>query len=142
MEDYIFIIIAIVLSIVGALNQNKKKKAMQEQQDGDEQHQEPSFFEQIFDDPVFQEEEIQVEKVPAKTETPEVKKREKRVPHKPLQSSLMKKTEISGSIDDNIGAAIGEDEYEETQETTRESIMNGFSLKKAVIYSEIINRKY
>ncbi|WP_321288589.1 hypothetical protein [uncultured Sunxiuqinia sp.] len=138
MEDYIFIIIAIVLSIVGALNQNKKKKAMQEQQNGDEQHQEPSFFEQIFNDPVFQEEEIQVEKVPTRAARPEVKKSEKRVPHKPLQSSIMKKTEISGSINDNIG----EEEYDETQETTRESIMNGFSLKKAVIYSEIINRKY
>ncbi len=131
-----------MLSIVGALNQNKKKKAMQEQQNGDEQHQEPSFFEQIFDDPVFQEEEIQVEKVPTRAARPEVKKSEKRVPHKPLQSSIMKKTEISGSINDNIGEAIGEEEYDETQETTRESIMNGFSLKKAVIYSEIINRKY
>ncbi len=133
MEDYIYIIIAIVLSIFGAIN-NKKKKAQQQALE-EEQETPPksrSVLEELLDDPFFQSEEAE-QPVPQVIEpiTPPPKEKpvfEKRISFKtPLRETekrepMMQPMERSTKI--------------------RNSIRSDFSLKKAVIYNEILNRKY
>ncbi len=134
MEDYIFIIIAIVLSIFGAINRKKKKRiAMMD--DGDNGvSQEPSFFEKQFNDPFFDEEgEAESEFAQAVSPKPQpiiVSKPD------PYYENVVK-------MNDEKKANKGFEKEEKTEdETTLDSIMKDFSLKKAVIYSEILERKY
>ena len=133
MEDYIFIIIAIVLSAIGAINKNKKKKLAQM---GNEEatRPRPSVFDQFFDDPVFEapKPEPIVEK-PKKVE-PKIKPLKKPAMQTPFQQSTV------GIPRKKIKTSFSEEE--EIVEKTRESVMDGFSLKKAFIYSEILQRKY
>lgn len=151
MEDYIFILIAIVLSIFGAINQNKKKKMEQMMEEEQEPEHEPSFFDQIFDDPMFREEpQPKTVQEPVVMERPQIirepRKAERRIPEpklqrQPLRSSLMKKTEIGDAIHKNkIASSLTETEAD--VQTSGESILSDFSLRKAVIYAEILERKY
>lgn len=144
MEDYIFILIAIVLSIFGAINQNKKKRM--EQMTDDEPEHGSSFFDEIFDDPMFRE-----EPKPQPVREPIVVKRppivpEKKIPaphlqRQPLRSTLVKKTEIGDAIDKNkIASSLTQTET--VDQSDRASILSDFSLRKAVIYAEILERKY
>jgi len=146
MEDYIFILIAIVLSIFGAINKNKKKRMEQMEEDEQESQREPSFFDQIFDDPVFSEtpkpkpapEPMVVEKQRTDTNTriPEPK-----LQRRPLRSTHLKKTEIGDAIHRNkIASPLTENEADD--QVDRDSILSDFSLRKAVIYAEILERKY
>ena len=136
MEDYIFILIAIVLSIIGAVNKNKKKQAAQNNPDFVEPEREPSIFDQIFEDPVFSEEPVR------KAPKPEVVVK-KRVSREPLKPTVMTRTEIGDAIKTSIGTDLKDEEKEQQEEeTTRESILSDFSLRKAVIFSEILERKY
>lgn len=141
MEDFIFILIAIVLSVIGAFNQSKKKKAEQERLEHEEQDRSPSFFNQVLSDPLFEEEEERpVVKAPEIIQEVKTVKKEGR---KPLRPTVMKKTEISDSIRTTLEPIMEEEEeIVKEKQTTRESIMNDFSLKKAIIYAEIIERKY
>ena len=134
MEDYIFIIIAIILSVIGAISQGKKKRAaeleMQKAETDEPEH--PSVFDALFEDDFFND-SVLVSKpvempappppvvfqapVESKTKTrPTIAKPEKKKPA--VKSAQMKKHPI------------------------RNKIAAEFSLKKAVIYSEILNRKY
>ena len=140
MEDYIFILIAIVLSIIGAVNKNKKKQAAQNNPDFVEPEREPSIFDQIFEDPVFDEETVK--RAPKVAPEPEVVVK-KRVSREPLKPTVMTRTEIGDAIKTSIGTDLKDEEKEQQEvETTRESILSDFSLRKAVIYSEILERKY
>ena len=133
MEDYIFIIIAIVLSIFGAINQSKKKKMAQMNNEEDPAPR-PSIFDQIFEEPEFQEPTPQIIPPAPLKVTPL-----KRETLKPSQHSMSKKEKVE-TTKRVIRTSFSEEA--EKVETGRESVMNDFSLKKAIIYSEILNRKY
>lgn len=144
MEDYIFILIAIVLSIFGAMNKKKKMARMQEEEETYD-HQ-PSFFEHVFDDPVFRDEPkpkpkpqpVVVEQ--PKTVTPPKMKVEK-IERPTLRPTTLKKSEIGDAIHRSkitSSPITGESE----PEVEKDSMLNDFSLRKAVIYAEILNRKY
>lgn len=151
MEDYIFILIAIVLSVFGAINQNKKKKMEQMMEEEQEPEHEPSFFDQIFDDPMFREEpQPKTVREPVVMERPQIipepRKAERRIPEpklerQPLRSSLLKKTEIGDAIHKNKIASSATETETETK-GARYSVMSDFSLRKAIIYAEILERKY
>jgi hypothetical protein len=146
MEDYIFILIAIVLSVFGAINQNKKKKMQQMMEDEQEPERESAFFDQIFDDPMFREEpKPQPVPKPVVVEKPRTV-HERRIPEpklqrQPLRSSILRKTEIGDAIKkDKIASSATKKEVE--TEGARYSIMSDFSLRKAILYAEILERKY
>ena len=135
MEDYIFIIIAIILSALGAINRKKKKRiAMMEEEENGGVH-EPSFFEEQFVDPFFEEEKPKPEPVFREPITPEP---QPVVGPKP--ASTFKP--VSGIELGKDQTERVEEEPEVINETALEGIMKDFSLKKAVIYTEILQRKY
>lgn len=142
MEDYIFIIIAIVLSAIGAINKNKKKRIVQQDPEQREPTRQPSFFDQLFEDPAFKEEPepIPVRQPQERIEKPTFQRTVRREVQTPIRRTTLKKTEIGDSIKKKIKTSFDEDQ-EET-ENTRESIRDDFSLRKAIIYSEILARKY
>ncbi len=136
MEDYIFIIIAIILSVLGAFNRKNKKRIADMENDESSTGQEPSFFEKQFVDPFFDEEE-EFEPEPV-FEQPVVPRPEPMVIPKPTRT-IMPEPRIEVKKDQD---EIVEEETDEIEETKFEGIMKDFSLKKAVIYSEILQRKY
>ncbi len=151
MEDYIFILIAIVLSIFGAINQNKKKKMEQMREEDQEPKHESSFFDQIFDDPMFREEPqpkpvrepvvIEKPRIIPERRIPERRIPEPKLERQPLRSSRLKKTEIEDAIHKNkIASSTTENEAD--TKGARYSVMSDFSLRKAIIYAEILERKY
>ena len=57
MEDYIFIIIAIVLSVIGAVNRKKKQQiARMKEEEAPRVHRPASSFDKLFNDPFFDDE--------------------------------------------------------------------------------------
>ena len=128
MEDYIFIIIAIILSVVSAINKKKKKQAAA-QGVGQASSKKPTVLEQLFHDSFFDDEETQEQ--PAKVEQPKPNliKREV-VKHGGIPVKTPKETSTDIIKESNPAKKI------------RKSIRANFSLKDAVIYSEILNRKY
>ena len=133
MEDYIFIILAIVLSVVGAINQNKKKRAAQQLSENENRPHRPSVFEQLFEDDFFNEEEPVVRPVPQPKPKPEP-----RIKYQPLVREEPAKAAVINYKN------TPKDTSPLLQNSTPEShpIRKDFSLKKAVIYSEILKRKY
>jgi outer membrane biosynthesis protein TonB len=130
MEDYIFIIIAILLSVVGAMNRKKKEAAAK----GESQPagRRPSVFDQLFEDPLFAEEvapvkpQVVEKPVPVPKKKPEPAKK----PEPVVQFRPVKKPQVTAPIKDHPpGRRV-------------HPLMKDFSMKKAVIYSEILQRKY
>lgn len=155
MEDYIFILIAIALSVFGAMNKQKKKR--EEAMRGMDENERPSrsVFEEIFEGDLFmtggREDNLVpppvVKRAPVPTKKEKMKAPTKmeapaKMEHKPLmRESLrhsysrperkMKTLEVEKlSLED------------EAKLSPKNLIMKDFSLRKAVLYSEIINRKY
>ena len=136
MEDLIVIVIMIAISIIGAVTRSKKKKVVSGNmvQSGMQQDK-PDFWETLFEDdlpaaePVFATESfVNAEeplKVPSKDITPEPILFEE---GSPKRMDEIKEDEIKTG-------EIGNQE-------TSSKILDGFSLKKAVVFSEIINPKY
>jgi hypothetical protein len=88
---------------------------------------EPSFFEKQFVDTFF-EDELPEPVIEAPKPAPKVVVEPKTEPIQVIKEVKKPKVVSEPETDD--------------EETRLDSIMNGFSLKKAVIYSEILNRKY
>ena len=164
MEDYIFIIIAIVLSILGAVNQSKKKK-MQQMEDDEGGERQPSVFDQFFDDPVFDEPkpqaasqepqapkmEHQEMKPPEELKAPKIERpaisrmerpKMERTPLTRMERPSLRPRKQEEPLKKKMTTILKEEADGETIGKSYESILDGFSLKKAVIYAEIINRKY
>jgi len=145
MEDYIFLIIAIVLSIFGAINQNKKKKIEENPFSEAEEKTGNSFMDQLLGADFLNE--------------PEVKKAPP-VRIKPMQTKVATKNTIEiprdkfyhqvfkSTLPDRPKHELlkttwkhkEEDEIVDDEESI--NYLEDFSLRKAVIYSEIMNRKY
>ena len=146
MEDYIFLIIAVVISIFAAINKNKKKEII-----GStivEKEEEPGnyFMDRLFHVNSFVEEE---EPIPTKI-IPALKKEPLIAPaplrpwmnqQMPFKSSLPDRSEkkIQSSLKKETGLINNEDETEPIESI---GYLEDFSLRKAFVYSEIINPKY
>ena len=145
MEDYIFLIIAIVLSVFGAINQNKKKKA--DDNPFAEEIEEPRnrFMDQLLgrdflDEPV-------VKKAPPVRITPThvnvAAKSISELPRSKFYHQTFKST-LPDRPKHELLKTTWKQKEEEGIGEVEESInyLEDFSLRKAFVYSEIMNRKY
>ena len=145
MEDYIFLIIAIVLSIFGAINQNKKKKIEDNPFTEVEEKPRNSFMDQLLGADFLKEPEIRsapaVLKKPIKVAVPP--KSTTDIPRGKFYHQVFKSTLPDRPKHEMLKTTWKQKEEEEVIEG-EESInyLEDFSLRKAVIYSEIMNRKY
>jgi hypothetical protein len=132
MEDYIFIIIAILLSVFGAISRKKKQGQAAVEDEDTPAGQRLSVFDELFEDPLFAEEKPKVkpqvieQSTPRETYQPLVKKT---VPVS-VQPGPVKKSQVAVRMPDH------------PQKRRMHPLMKDFSLKKAVVYSEILQRKY
>ena len=130
MEDYFVIILTLVIAVVGALNRKKKKKAPKiPVAEGVEQS--SDFWDTILNQ---QEEELVEEPIADYIESEPVAEKYKQAVEKQKYSFTAANEEMS-NIPDKTKAK---------PRRKRKVMIEGeeFSLRKAVIYSEIMNRKY
>jgi len=144
MEDYIFLIIAVVISIFAAINKNKKKAAADIQVVTENDEPSDSFMDQLFDLD-FPEEEDQI---PARVSP--VEKKEPLVAPLPMRPQMNYQSTFKSSLPDRSGSIkqtiakkefLKEAEPEIEADETSDYIAD-FSLRKAFVYSEIMNPKY
>ncbi|HBL76151.1 MAG: hypothetical protein A2W90_08825 [Bacteroidetes bacterium GWF2_42_66] len=140
MEEYIFIILAIILSIVGAVNKNKKKTA------GTTGSGIPSFFEKMMGESLFDEEPVvnspKQETAPSSHPSMPKQKKETLVRRQPFLSHELAERGIP-----KRASGLKKVENIQKKEPVKKKerihdLMKGFSMKKAIIYSEIIQTKY
>ncbi|WP_346855483.1 hypothetical protein [uncultured Draconibacterium sp.] len=128
MDDIIVIILTLLVAVFGALNQQRKKKAAQNA--APNQSKQPTgFWDMIMDDQAVQEEIIpEYDDQPTVVEEytePEVRPKYEFVPSSEASSGI--KEEMKAVVKEKSGVSIEGEK---------------FSLRKAVIYNEILNRKY
>jgi len=146
MEDYIFLIIAVVISIFAAIKKNKKKEIVVSTViEKKEEEPESNFMDRLFDldFPDDEEKQIQPEIVP-------VLKKEPLTAPAPMQTHLNYQSPFKSYLPDQSGRNIQSslkkeivmknDDVTETDETS--GYLEDFSLRKAFVYSEIMNPKY
>lgn len=149
MDDVIIIILTLVLTIVAAVNQSRKKKQQTPTAEGTI----PDIWEEILHGGRSQpypdeDEEPVILREPVRTPVPVVVKPTGKKPVRPTRASTPPMDygylNESGRNEDIIRFNRGKNTEEQKLETseTSENILSDFSLKKAVIYSEIINPKY
>ncbi|HAX95376.1 MAG TPA: hypothetical protein DCY35_02465 [Prolixibacteraceae bacterium] len=147
MDDVIVIILTLVLTIVAAINQNKKKKGAPVAQKT------PDFWETILgqENPLPQPVEVEKtsqpvrQKVGTKNVTrpkPFIKPESQRMRSSALTDELLiaeggRHEDILSHVNSKKGI---EDSFDNDEEIS--GIIDDFSLKKAVIYAEIIQPKY
>jgi hypothetical protein len=149
MDDYIFLIIAIGLSIFGAINQNKKKKDREKDNPLAEKVSKPRnfFMDQLLGED-FLEKPMEAAKPPVrvrpvmeKTPLTVAMPTSQSVPFHPGFISTLPNRPIK-----NLQPTLRKprvETVEEDQETDENpSYLEDFSLRKAFVYSEIMNRKY
>jgi hypothetical protein len=142
MEDYIFLIVAIVLSVLSAISQNKKKKRTDQVTAEPKALPQNRLFDQLFSPDFFEEaDEEKVQPVPARrvtTETTAIRpaaERFVRHEYKTTLPTIVRKVKPQPEMNDQLV-----DEEDEGSEEV--SYLSDFSLRKAFVYSEILNRKY
>ncbi|NOR75667.1 MAG: hypothetical protein GQ525_10955 [Draconibacterium sp.] len=126
MDDLIVIILTLVVAGFGILGQFKKKK--QEAAGTTPPKQPGNFWDLIKNEPDFptQEEEIEYfeEEIPEPIDSPVTG-------YQKIESLRKKKSVIENEVT-----------QESARKKTRFNVKEEFSLREAVIYSEILNRKY
>lgn len=154
MEDYIFIIIALVLSVIGAMNSSKKRREQAMNQMDDEQPRSPrSVFEELFEDDLFMTGKQEANTVPPPVETiltPKKKTAEARpqmqappkMAHRRMEHKSLAQTDSRVKSTSKAPELEKLSREDEAKLTPRNLFLEDFSLRKAVIYSEILNRKY
>lgn len=151
MEDYIFLIIAVAISIFGALNKKRKDKMAQQPVEEISEEEEVKrrnyFMDQLLGEDFLDEEEappapkVRVPSTPAKVvskSSDEVRRGmnyqlprfKSTLPDRPKHKSLVSTQRIK----------VEEPILLESEETT--NYLEDFSLKKAVIYSALLEPKY
>jgi hypothetical protein len=145
MEDYIFLIIAIVLSIFGAINQNKKKKIEDNPFAKAEEKPRNRFMDQLLGADFLNESEVKT--------APQVKikpvpvnfaaKSTIDIPRGKFYHQVFKSTLPDRPKHELIQTTWKQKEEEDIMDV-EESInyLEDFSLRKAFVYSEIMSRKY
>ena len=144
MEDYIFLIIAIVLSIFGAINQNRKKKAADNPFIEENDEPRNSFMDQLLDRDFL--DEPVVKKAPKVRVNPTLvnvaAKSTSEIPgskfyHQAFESTLPDRPKHE--VIQTSRKLKEEEEVVEEEESV--NYLEDLSLRKAFIYSEILNRK-
>ena len=156
MDDVIVIILTLVLTVVAAINQSKKKK----QQAPPTSEDEPDFWEEILQggkpytekeqtsEPVVIREPV-VFKEPDRQKPAREMSKITTVPSRKAKAE--NKTVNYFNQDDKIGRLDEVMKYSHSKQSEEalsldsvesEPILDDFTLRKAVIYSEIINPKY
>ena len=129
MEDYIFILIAILLSIFGAVTRKKKQVPVEDEEAPIRRT--PSVFDQLFEDPLFRDEQAPVKPPePVKPLRETYQPLSKKTTSRPGASVATRKSRVVVPASDH---PPGQGSH---------PLMKDFSLKKAVVYSEILQRKY
>jgi hypothetical protein len=147
MDDIIVIILTLLLTIFAAINQSKKKKQQQSQNTSSE----PDFWETILHGE---------EGTPVPVKTPPARQPSVSVRQQPVASKTKTREPLRKSVratdsytifpdeggrsDDVLIAAKKQDVGFENQHERENdlTILEDFSLRKAIIYSEIIQPKY
>lgn len=129
MEDYFVIILTLVIAVVGALNRKKKKKApnvplAEDAQSGND-----------LWDLIMNEEQDPITEMYEEELVPEPIVEERNEPSK---------RQVYSFNASNEGKSVVEETPVLKKTKKRKTLIAGeeFSLKKAVIYSEVMNRKY
>ncbi|HCY43021.1 MAG TPA: hypothetical protein DHV48_17070 [Prolixibacteraceae bacterium] len=147
MEDYIFLIIAVVISIFAAINKNKKSKIAENELETDEIKTRNYFMDQLLGED-FLEETIAEEPRPVKekqapVEIPVRKVSEiQRSQHvrQPFKSTLPERIKRQSLT--SIKRQPEPEVVNEAEEESSSNYFDDFSLRKAVVYSIIMERKY
>jgi len=128
MDDLVVIILTLIVAVVGTIGQIKKKKQAENAPVGvpGNQNQTEDFWDVVDDKLDFDEKEIEISE-PAKRE-------EVKIENKPYYQFKAKNEGSSILNDDLTKGKFGE--------VSNSKHRKNFSLRKAVIYSEILNRKY
>ena len=146
MDDYIFLIIAIALSIFGAINQSKKKKAMD---DPAEQAARPrnSFLDQFLGEDFLAEPKVEIQ--PKVLVKPVLKKEPLVMPTPAAKSGLYHTSFVSTlperskkPLQPSTRKSLVEPAKPDPEEEETPGYLDDFSLRKAFVYSEIMQRKY
>lgn len=145
MEDYIFLIIAVVISIFAAIKKNKKKEPIASAVTENEEEPENYFMDRLFnvDFPEDEEEQIPVRIKP-------VAKKETLVAPAPMRTEVNYRMPFKSTLPDRSGRTIQSSLKKETAPDEEIEVETGesagyfedFSLRKAFVYSEIMNPKY
>ena len=147
MEDYIFLIIAIVLSIFGAIN--KKKKMTEKANPLTEKATRPKnfFLDQLFGENIL---ENPVGEIKPPVRVKPVIRTEPVVSPRPQSRSGNYRMDFKSTLPEQkkkpIQSLLRKAEVEDIENWTDNSDSPGyledFSLRKAFVYSEIMQRKY
>jgi len=145
MDDYIFLIIAIGLSIFGAINQNKKKKALDDPFSEKAAKPKNFFLDQLLGEDFLAEPVAEIKPMVMR---PALKK-EPLVSPKPAERSGLYHGTFSSTLDRSkkpLQPSLRKpmNEVVETENETEDTpdYLEDFSLRKAFVYSEILQRKY
>lgn len=147
MEDYTFLLIAIALSIFGAINQSRKKKAAENPAAEKTERPRNSFMDQFFGESFLDQPKVA-------TTTPRRKE-----PVQAMSASEMSKVSTSGglyhpgfkrnltdlqkrNLNQSVKKPVIVEPEPETDLDDSPSYLEDFSLRKAFVYSEIMTRKY
>lgn len=164
MEDYIFIIIALILSVFGAINKKKKKQNENGSESYSSDGNSRSVFEELFDDTLFGSSKATDNTVPPPYETeiyerPKAEYRSEKVhrsemkappkmeapskmDYQPLTREGQKHSYVQPKRENKVLTLEKLDNEKSQSSVKTNRILNDFSLKKAVVYSEILTRKY
>lgn len=128
MDDVLVIILTLVVAVFGALNQRKKRKEALNKPAAPATGQSQDFWDMLLDDDNYVQEDVPT---PVREEVAEV------------ETAPESKPVYEFKADREAVHSIKQPMKKLTK-TKRKKLVMGeeFSLKKAVIYSEIINRKY
>lgn len=145
MDDYIFLIIAVVISIFAAIKKNKKKDEVSL---SDEVEQPRNFLmDQLLGDDFLADSDDEFEE-PVRLQQP-VKMESKLVVPEIKRSGLIRPgfsrslpMRNTSSIRLSVKPSSTPETDTDSEEVEPDGYLDGFSLRKAVIYSEILNPKY
>jgi hypothetical protein len=151
MDDVIIIILTLVLTVVAAINQSKKRKQQAPAETGEEP---ADIWEEILQtgkqkpvpanqgEPVILKEYPKPRRAAEKARTYEVSSRKTKTLDKP--ASIFNYENEGGRNEDILrsGQIRQSSDASISQEDSGESVLEDFTLRKAVIYAEIINPKY
>ena len=148
MEDYIFLIIAVALSIYAAINKNKKGKIADSPVEEEDETSRNFFMDQLLGEDFLEEKKevttplVKPQPAPANfaykssIDTGKVKnyvpsRFKSTLPQRPKRETIATLHSSKGEEDDKISG-------------TKESVscLKDFSLRKAFVYSQIMERKY
>jgi hypothetical protein len=148
MDDLIVIILTLIVAVVGALGQIKKKKnAPQTNSEDESKNDFWSFITEDITENQIERQEPEEQNIQSEPETfaQQVKLLNKKQEEKIQENREFSKynfkagNEGKSVLKDNL-SANSEDKKQPKKKTKRKA--RDFSLRKAVIYSEILNRKY